>query len=269
MNVPQRKIPNTYHNSLISLGLRHKDPKFRDLVANPEALERIRQIREHYDFKTFIDISILVPICATCKQSADREVGESILPQVGFPDWQSNYESIGIDRGIIVMIEEQISKKNWESLFCFSCQTQIYFPKPFSAPRTNNFFIYSISILEFYGCKSSPGKQPPQWMRDILIRIYGEKCFSCNKGLRAEFISHDHIYPRSLGGGINFLNLQILCRECNTKKADTPPKLIISQITAELFPPKVDCKLSESDKRIDISGDNRTHPLAQFFYQMN
>lgn len=268
MNVLTRKIPNPYHNALISLGSRHKDPEFRDWLANPEALKRIRQIREDYDFETFMDISILVPICATCKKSADQQVGEFTLPKVNFPDWKSNYESIGIDRVIIVMIEEQISKKNWESLFCFSCQTQIYFPKPFLAPRTNNFFIYSTPISEFYGIKRSSGKKPPQWMRDALATIYGEKCFSCNK-LLSKGLTHDHIYPRSLGGDTNFLNLQLLCRECNNKKAGTPPKLIISQITSELFPPEVDCKLSESEKRIDFSGKDPTHPLLQFFYQMD
>lgn len=106
-------------------------------------------------------------------------------------------------------------------------------------------------------------------MRDVLIRIYGEKCFACNEKLKKEYLTLDHIVPQSKGGEANFLNLQVLCKKCNEKKADTLPRLIISQITAELFPPEVDCKLGESEKRIDFSGEDPSHPLARFFYQMD
>jgi len=270
MNVPKRKISNSYHNRLISLGWRHdKDPpSFRKLISEPEALVRIREIREDYDINTFIDISVLVPICSTCKQSADLQVGKHILPEVAVLDWQTHYKDIGIDAVIIEIIKDHLSKGLWESLFCFSCQTPIYFPKPFLASKTKKFFVFSTPISQYYGYGSSPGKRPRPWMKEAILEIYGEKCTCCNQCLSKDLLTLDHIIPTSHGGESIFLNLQILCQKCNAAKADNSPKLIISHITAELLPPGVDRQLGTSQKRIDFSGDDCSHPLAQFFYKM-
>lgn len=244
MNVPKRKISSSYDNRLISLGWRHKeDPSFRKLISEPEALVRIREIREDYDINTFIDISVLALICSTCKQSADLQPGKHILPEVAVLDWQTHYKNIGIDAVIIEIIKDHLLKGLWESLFCFSCQIPIYFPKPSRAAKTNIFYIFSTPISDFYGCMST-GKRPRGWMRDALFNIYGEKCTCCNKILPKDLLTLDHVFPTSRGGESNFLNLQVLCQKCNEEKADTVPKFVISQITAELFPPTVDSYLA-------------------------
>lgn len=269
--LPKRKISNSYHDRLISLGWLHKDkdPSFRKLISEPEALDRIREIREDYDINTFIDISVLIPICSTCKHSADQQSGEQTLPEVSFPNWQTHYENIGIDVAIIGIIKDHLPKGLWESLFCFSCQIPIYFPKPFLASKTNNFFVFSAPISQYYGVSSSSGKRPRPWMKDAILEIYGEKCTCCDQTLKKNLLTLDHIIPTSHGGESIFLNLQVLCQKCNAAKADNPPKLIISHITAELLPPDVDCMLGTSQKRIDFSVDDRSHPLAQYFYKIN
>jgi len=264
MNAPKRKISDSYHNLLISLGQRHKYPEFRKLISEPEALNRIREIREEYDINTFIDISVLVPICSNCKQSADRQAGEHILPEVSLLNWQTHYKNIGIDPVVIEMIDKELA-----SLFCFSCQSQISFTDSFIKGMSRYFYIFSTPILEFFGCKSSLGKRPHQWMKDALLKICGEKCTSCNADVCISSLTFDHIIPKSQGGEANFLNLQLLCQKCNANKSDTVPKFVISHITAELFPPNVDSSLASTDKRIDFSGDDRSHPLAQYFYEIN
>ena len=52
-----------------------------------------------------------------------------------------------------------------------------------------------------------------------LIKMYGEKCMCCNS---TENISVDHIKPYSLYKelSLDFNNLQLLCRSCNSKKSN-------------------------------------------------
>jgi hypothetical protein len=52
-----------------------------------------------------------------------------------------------------------------------------------------------------------------------LIKMYGEKCMCCNS---TQNISVDHIKPYSLYKelSLDFDNLQLLCRSCNSKKSN-------------------------------------------------
>ena len=52
-----------------------------------------------------------------------------------------------------------------------------------------------------------------------LLERDGNTCAVCGKTLDINNCVIDHIYPRSLGGGDNFENLELLCMECNTAKA--------------------------------------------------
>lgn len=60
----------------------------------------------------------------------------------------------------------------------------------------------------------------------ILIQKQKNKCAYC--GVKVNRIhghkrqaTLDHIYPKSLGGTNDLKNLQVLCHDCNNKKADT------------------------------------------------
>ena len=52
-----------------------------------------------------------------------------------------------------------------------------------------------------------------------LLERDGNICAVCGKTLDIHNCVIDHIYPRSLGGGDNFENLELLCMECNTAKS--------------------------------------------------
>lgn len=50
---------------------------------------------------------------------------------------------------------------------------------------------------------------------DIISKRDGKYCCYCDKETD---LTLDHIFPRSLGGGDEIDNLQILCRSCNSRK---------------------------------------------------
>jgi hypothetical protein len=56
-------------------------------------------------------------------------------------------------------------------------------------------------------------------LRVQLVKMYGEKCMCCNS---TEHISVDHIKPYSLYKelSLDFDNLQLLCKSCNSKKSN-------------------------------------------------
>lgn len=54
-----------------------------------------------------------------------------------------------------------------------------------------------------------------------LLERDGNTCAVCGRTLDTHNCVIDHIYPRSLGGGDNFENLELLCMECNTVKASS------------------------------------------------
>lgn len=57
-------------------------------------------------------------------------------------------------------------------------------------------------------------KIDPKIREDVFVRD-GYKCVSCGS---QRALTVDHIYPESLGGGLELSNLQTLCKSCNSKK---------------------------------------------------
>jgi 5-methylcytosine-specific restriction endonuclease McrA len=260
----QRKIPDCYNKFLIELGPKHKIASFRGILSDHEALKRIRKIREGHNSTTYIDISILVPICAKCKNCADSKFGNYELPEILIPNWLSQYHNLGIDKDILPLIERELRVNNWKGLFCFKCSKQIAF-----TVNGEKFYVFSTPLTDYYGCQKSPGRTSVDWMKNLIFEEYGNKCNSCEQIFEVEDLTIDHIFPSDSGGKAEFLNLQPLCQSCNNEKSNIIPKIIISHITAELLPPEVDCKLRTAQKRIEFLCENRSHPLAQYFYQMD
>ena len=55
--------------------------------------------------------------------------------------------------------------------------------------------------------------------RDKQHGIFFYRCFECHRTAEeAGLLTVDHIKPRSLGGTDELDNLQILCRQCNSRK---------------------------------------------------
>lgn len=66
----------------------------------------------------------------------------------------------------------------------------------------------------------------PEWrdLRRKVFRSYGRICMRCKAVPKQRYNLHiDHIKPRSKYPELEleFSNLQVLCKPCNTKKADT------------------------------------------------
>lgn len=68
--------------------------------------------------------------------------------------------------------------------------------------------------------KRRPG-QPSLVVKRRVKERDGYRCVWCLAGER-EFLTVDHIQPKSKGGSDKVFNLQTLCRQCNTEKADGP-----------------------------------------------
>jgi len=79
----------------------------------------------------------------------------------------------------------------------------------------------------------------PRFKRAVYLRdnftcqICGIKPITENKhGLEIPDLSQlaiDHIYPYAKGGRTEIVNLQVLCRKCNTKKRDNIPSVFLEK----------------------------------------
>ncbi len=149
----QRKISNCYNEFLIEIGPRHQRADFRDFLSDREALKSIQAFREGYDWLTYVEISMLVPICADCKLTAEVQFGEQDLPEVVLTNWQDQYKSLGIAKNILAKMEREVRINNWKGLSCFRCLVPISFNE-----SNGNFYIFSTPLTDYYGCKKGRGR---------------------------------------------------------------------------------------------------------------
>lgn len=58
-------------------------------------------------------------------------------------------------------------------------------------------------------------------LKGVLIEAFGPRCLSCGAHDRSPQgpLTRDHVLPRCLGGTDCWANLQLLCVECNGRKA--------------------------------------------------
>ena len=201
----QRKIPDSYNKFLIELGPRHKIANFRNEFSDHEALKRIQEIREGHDSTTYVDISILIPICAKCKNSADSKFGKYELPEIVIPNWQVQYQNLGIDEDILFFMERKLRENNWQGLFCFKCLEQIFFNV-----NGEKFYLFSTPLTDYYGCQKSPGRSPTDWMKNLIFEEYGNKCNSCENVFPVKNLTIDHIIPWDRFEKTEFSNLQVM-----------------------------------------------------------
>ncbi len=90
------------------------------------------------------------------------------------------------------------------------------FSGPFKKPR----FLVQAGIvvpnIEIRSCRPS-GRH-----RYRVIKVFGEKCYYCEKKLKHSEITLDHVIPRALGGS-NKWNLVPSCWSCNQDKRNKMP----------------------------------------------
>tara|TARA_Y100001938_G_scaffold48260_1_gene67245 strand:+ start:733 stop:1215 length:483 start_codon:yes stop_codon:yes gene_type:complete len=57
-----------------------------------------------------------------------------------------------------------------------------------------------------------------QEIRDLFLRDYGSPCKYCSCVLTVANMVCDHVVPLSCGGPSTLLNVEMICRRCNTRK---------------------------------------------------
>jgi 5-methylcytosine-specific restriction endonuclease McrA len=128
----------------------------------------------------------------------------------------STYET-GEPKAYVVDVEKSFAKFTWEDwakLIPHDGEATIHSVK-------NSFRIPEIVLLSRYN------KLPQQRIRFSRRTIYrrdANTCQYCGDKPGTEFLSVDHILPRSRGGITSWDNCCLACTKCNKRKADRTPK---------------------------------------------
>jgi len=61
-------------------------------------------------------------------------------------------------------------------------------------------------------------------IKKMFYEVYGEKCKYCDRILKVSTMVCDHIIPLSKNGESTPKNLQIICKQCNTRKGPLKEK---------------------------------------------
>lgn len=70
------------------------------------------------------------------------------------------------------------------------------------------------------------------WNRD------GRKCFYCDRKLKYQRATMDHIKPECFGGPFEYGNLVTACFPCNQKRANMPADIFLTLMMTGGFPDK-------------------------------
>ncbi len=69
--------------------------------------------------------------------------------------------------------------------------------------------------------------------RADVLRVYGQGCYICGKGLADDEITIDHVVPVSKGGGHTLENLRPACVSCNCRKKDRPLSVFVCLLSPQ------------------------------------
>ena len=102
------------------------------------------------------------------------------------------------------------------------------------------FDMQKIENPEIFGVEYCQGELMGYEIREYLLEKWGRKCVYCNEeDTRLEI---DHIVPKSKGGSNRVSNLTIVCRDCNSTKANNPLQEFLKN------KPSLCCKILEKAK---------------------
>lgn len=166
---------------------------------------------------TFLRLKVLVPFCPDCwNLEPDAPPG---VPTVSSDNWELDLLLLGFDPEVIEELKTDISAGVGEERgpWCFACGGWLPWWEDEDGCYTKE-----VDFADYFGFEEKEHPTVRKAMRKRIIQTYGRKCFACGQTLAADEITIDHIVARSRGGAGDQVNLQVLCKECNRAKDDTP-----------------------------------------------
>lgn len=166
---------------------------------------------------TFLRLKVLVPLCADC-WSSEPEMNFTV-PTISSDNWELDLLLLGFHPEVIEELKDDISEGVEEERgpWCFVCGNWLPWWEDEDGCYTKE-----VHFADYFGFEEKAHPDVRKAMKRRLIQMYGRKCFACGQTLTTDDLTIDHIVARSQGGTGDQVNLQVLCKECNSAKADIP-----------------------------------------------
>jgi 5-methylcytosine-specific restriction endonuclease McrA len=189
----------------------------------------LRELRDTVNPWTYIDISVVVPVCDPCCWTDEHKP----FPIVWGPDWLQGYKNLGLFIGlsrsqIAAMaraVRNAFRNDSWLPT-CWQCGSSI------DLNSEEGFHIRHVSFAEYFHCAESAGSRIPPRIKKVVHQVLGTQCVLCQR----ETTELDHIVARAKGGLAEVTNLQPMCHECNVEKADRDVEIVSVNLIFRLWP---------------------------------
>ena len=183
------------------------------------------------DHMQLLDLWLLSPFCEDCLNSEPYK--ESRCPEIQPENWELDFIcELGFSE--LERIKEILSKDPDYSFRCKECWKEL---APWNGDEV---YIVKYHLEEHYGIPLFTDNKirvpqnfftdnkirVPQNLQRQILKLYGNKCFSCGAASYERELHIDHILPRSKGGDAAFRNLQPLCKKCGERKGAKNPATV-------------------------------------------
>lgn len=165
---------------------------------------------------TFLRLKVLVPVCPDCWTSELRMPYKA--PTISPDGWDVDLLLLGFHPQVIEKLKNDISEgvEPERGPWCFICGEWIPWWE-----NEEGCYTKEVEFADYFGFVEKENPSVPKAMRKRVVGMYGRKCFACGKALSKDEITVDHIVARSRDGTGDQVNLQVLCKKCNSSKDDT------------------------------------------------
>lgn len=175
------------------------------------------------DFVSTVEATVLVPICDACYGQWCHTFDVDTKPPDIIPDtWKEDLRvAVGLTQAETAEIEELLEVGADIGIHCRRCEASILYDK-------QPCYVESVSFAEYFDIPEASHRQPSKQLRKEVIELYGGSCYGCGRALTTKDISCDHIIARMHGGPTSIINLQLLCRGCNSQLKGSRPATVIN-----------------------------------------
>ena len=191
-----------------------------------ESYTTLRELRADANSMTYIDFRVVVPLCDPCCFTEEHKP----FPIVFGPDWLEGYKNlgllIGLSRSQIATVARALRNGSWLPA-CWQCGSSI------DLNSEESFHIRRVSFSMYFNLYMTRRRFPPLSIKKIVYKLFRTKCVACQR----KAVTLDHIFAYSKGGLTEVANLQPMCEECSTEKANRDVEIVSANLTFLLRPP--------------------------------